>query len=344
MKGFVRQIGRLTKGGSLPGSVGARSARSEEAKQRAGGTPPRPNGESSGNGAISSNDEISALLRDAMVQLASSESVASSGSDLADRASELSERLDRRTSPQSRLPRANRQWIFDGVELTGAEFFHIPRWKRILDLACIFLTLPIWLPLMILLMLWIKMTSPGPVFYRQERVGYRTNRFMIFKFRTMHVNAETRTHEEYFAHLMQLDCPMTKIDAGGDSRLIRYGRFLRASGLDELPQIFNVLWGQMSLVGPRPCLPNEFQRYETWQQQRFNAPPGLTGYWQVNGKNKTTFKEMIAMDIFYAHNMSVWLDLRIILKTLPVLIWQALECRTESRGNRAQNLFTRPFR
>jgi lipopolysaccharide/colanic/teichoic acid biosynthesis glycosyltransferase len=320
MKGFVRQIGRPTKGGSLPGSVGARSARSEEAKQRAGETSPRVNGGSSRNGAISSNGELSSFLRDAVVERVSSESVASSGSDLADRARELSDRLDRRTSPQSRFPRTNRQWIFD-----GAEFFHIPRWKRILDLTCIFLTLPIWMPLMILLMLWIKIASRGPVFYRQERIGYRTNRFMIFKFRTMHVNAETRTHEQYFARLMQLDCPMTKIDAGGDSRLIRYGRFLRASGLDELPQIFNVLWGQMSLVGPRPCLPNEFQRYETWQQQRFNAPPGLTGYWQVNGKNKTTFKEMIAMDIFYARNMSVWLDLRIILKTIPTLIWQTVE-------------------
>src|ERR1700730_12876060 len=113
MKGFVRKIGRPTKGGSLPGSVGARS---EEAKQRAGGTPPRPNGESSGNGAISSNDELSSFLRDAVVELVSSASVASFGSDLADGARELSERLDRRTPPQSRIPRANLQRISGGVE------------------------------------------------------------------------------------------------------------------------------------------------------------------------------------------------------------------------------------
>src|SRR6266446_878633 len=228
MKGFVRQIGRPTKGGSLPGSVGARSARSEEAKQRVGETPPRLNGESSGNGngngAISSNDELSSLLQDAMVELVSSESVASSGYYLADGSHELSERLDRRTLPQSKL---------NGAKLNGAELFHIPRWKRILDLTCIFLTLPIWLPLMILLMLWIKIASSGPVFYRQQRVGYRRERFMIFKFRTMHVNAETRTHEEYFAHLMRADCPMIKLDALEDTRLVRCGRFLRASGLDE---------------------------------------------------------------------------------------------------------------
>jgi lipopolysaccharide/colanic/teichoic acid biosynthesis glycosyltransferase len=330
MKGFVRQIGRPTKGGSLPGSVGARHARSEEARRRTAETPPQLNGKSSGNGAISSKDELSSFLRDAVVKLFSSESVANSGSDLADRARELSERLDRRTPPRSRFPRANPQRMFDGAKLTGAELFQIPRWKRILDLTCIFLTLPIWLPVMILLMLWIKITSSGPVFYRQERVGYRRDHFMIFKFRTMHVNADTRTHAEYFASLMRLDCPMTKLDAEGDSRLTKGGRFLRASGLDELPQIFNVLRGEMSLVGPRPCLPHEFQGYEVWQQRRVHAPAGLTGYWQVNGKNKTTFSEMIAMDLFYADNMSLWLDLTIMLKTIPALIGQMLESRRTS--------------
>lgn len=200
-----------------------------------------------------------------------------------------------------------------------------PRWKRLIDVSCVLLTLPCWLPLMAVVMLWIKITSSGPIFYRQERVGFRRNRFMLFKFRTMRVHSETRTHEEYFAYLMQADCPMEKLDAQGDSRLIVCGRFLRASGLDELPQIFNVLQGEMSLVGPRPCLTGEFQRYAPWQQERFNAPPGLTGYWQVNGKNKTTFSEMISMDIFYARNMSVWLDLEIMLKTVPTLILQTLE-------------------
>src|SRR5712692_8054562 len=147
MKGFVRQNGRPTKGGSLPGSVGARSARSEEAKQRVGGTPPRLNGESSGNGAISSNDELSSFLRDAIVELVSSESVTSSGSDLVNRARNLSERLDRRTPPQSKLNGAKLNGAeLNGIKLNGAEPFHILRWKRILDLTCIFLTLPIWLP------------------------------------------------------------------------------------------------------------------------------------------------------------------------------------------------------
>jgi len=244
----------------------------------------------------------------------------------------------------SLFTKASNTAIYPRVAAAGVAPCEVPRWKRILDVTCILLTLPCWLPLMILIMGSIRFTSPGPIFYRQERVGYRRNRFMIFKFRTMHVGAETRTHEEYFAHLMRVDCPMAKLDGKGDSRLIACGRFLRVSGLDELPQIFNVLRGEMSLVGPRPCLPDEFQRYEAWQQQRVNAPPGLTGYWQVNGKNKTTFKEMIAMDIFYARNMSVWLDLTIMLKTIPALIEQILESRKRSRRESRQKSIIRHYR
>ena len=146
---------------------------------------------------------------------------------------------------------------------------------------------------MILLMLVTRMASPGPIFYRQKRVGLCGEHFSIWKFRTMKLSAETQTHEHYFENLMRVDWPMTKLDAYGDPRLAPFGRVLRASGLDELPQIFNVLRGEMSLVGPRPCTPNEFAHYEPWQRQRVNCLPGLTGYWQVNGKNKTTFREMI---------------------------------------------------
>jgi len=194
-----------------------------------------------------------------------------------------------------------------------------PRWKRVLDLACIAFALPCWLPLMFLVGLGIRILSPGPIFFRQERVGYQGRRFLCLKFRSMKVNAETQMHERYLAELMQADCPMTKLDASGDPRLIPFGRILRATGLDELPQILNVLRGEMSLVGPRPCTPKEFENYGLCQRERFNAPPGLTGYWQVNGKNDTTFSEMIAMDIHYARNMSPRMDLWIMLKTVPVI-------------------------
>jgi lipopolysaccharide/colanic/teichoic acid biosynthesis glycosyltransferase len=206
-----------------------------------------------------------------------------------------------------------------------------PSWKRILDITCILLSIPLWLPVVMFLTLWIKLSSPGPIFFRQERVGHRGRRFMILKFRTMKVNVETQSHERYLEQLIHANRPMTKLDASGDPRIIPGGRILRAIGLDELPQLFNVFRGEMSLVGPRPCTPHEFTRYQGWQQERVNAPPGLTGYWQVNGKNKTTFTEMINMDIFYTKNMSLWLDLTIMVKTFPAVINQVIETRIATR-------------
>ena len=146
----------------------------------------------------------------------------------------------------------------------------------------------------------------------------------------MKVSAETQTHERYFEELMRSDCAMIKLDTNGDPRLAPFGRILRASGLDELPQIFNVLSGEMSLVGPRPCLPNEFANYEPWQRERVNALPGLTGLWQVSGKNKTSFNEMIRMDLSYANNMSLFLDLRIMFKTAGTIAREIIECRQSS--------------
>jgi lipopolysaccharide/colanic/teichoic acid biosynthesis glycosyltransferase len=213
-----------------------------------------------------------------------------------------------------------------------------PRWKRSLDLMCVLLTSPVWLPLMTLVAIAIKAVSNGPVFYRQRRVGLGATPFMMLKFRSMHVNADTHTHEGYFQHLIESDCPMTKLDTSGDPRLIRGGRLLRATALDELPQLFNVIRGDMSLVGPRPCTPIEFQRYEAKHMERFQFPPGLTGYWQVNGKNKTTFSEMIEMDIQYGRHMSVGLDLRIMLKTFPTLLEQVYDSQLKKLNARKNTL------
>ena len=138
----------------------------------------------------------------------------------------------------------------------------------------------------------------------------------------MKPHAETDNHENHFDHLVLSNRPMTKLDVAGDHRMIFSGWILRATGLDELPQLFNVLRGNMSLVGPRPCTPRELANFQPSQLERFNATPGLTGYWQVNGKNKTTFNEMIDLDVFYARNLSLRLDLAIIRKTLPALLTQ----------------------
>ncbi len=216
----------------------------------------------------------------------------------------------------------------------------IPSWKRTLDIICVVLSLPVWLPIMIAISVWIKLVSSGPILFRQERVGYRGKSFEILKFRTMKANAETLSHERHLEGLIQADCPMAKLDASGDPRIIRGGRLLRATGLDELPQLFNVLRGEMTLVGPRPCTPNEFRRYQSWQQARANVAPGLTGYWQVNGKNKTTFTEMIDLDIFYAKNMSLRLDLAILLRTVPAIFGQLLESRARKTCRARQEQVT----
>ncbi len=195
-------------------------------------------------------------------------------------------------------------------------------WKRLLDVACILLTAPLWLPLMFAISVLIKLASPGPALFRQERVGYRGRRFTCFKFRTMIVNADTQSHQLHLHYLMASNVPMRKLDGTRDPRVIPCGLTLRALGLDELPQLFNVLRGDMSLVGPRPCVPYEYERYSPRHRLRFDAAPGLTGLWQVSGKNRTTFEEMIDLDILYARNQSLWSDLKIIFKTVPAIVSQ----------------------
>ena len=168
----------------------------------------------------------------------------------------------------------------------------------------------------------MRVVSPGPVFFTQERVGFRGLRFKIYKFRTMHLSADTCVHRDYFKQLVDTNAVMTKLDAKKDARLIPGGWFFRAVGLDELPQIINVLLGDMSLVGPRPCIPTEYENYLPHHLERFEAVPGLTGLWQVSGKNRTTFEEMVRLDIEYTRKVSLSLDLKIILTTAPALVSQ----------------------
>ena len=202
-----------------------------------------------------------------------------------------------------------------------------PKWKRTTDIVLVLFTLPVWLPVAVIMAVVIRLVSKGPVLFRQERVGFSGSRFMCLKFRTMHVGADTGVHQGHLKELMNSNAPMVKMDSHGDSRIIPFGRLFRASGLDELPQLINVLRGEMSLVGPRPCLPYEYENYLPWQKERFVTAPGLTGLWQVSGKNKTTFVEMIRLDIQYARNKTLWMDLVIMLKTFPALVVQMWENR-----------------
>jgi exopolysaccharide production protein ExoY len=201
-----------------------------------------------------------------------------------------------------------------------------------MDITFILLAMPVIVPAGLLIALFIKLVSKGPVFFKQQRIGYRGTTFLCYKFRSMHVNADTTTHQNHTTELIRKsDIPMVKMDKKGDKRLIPFAGIMRSTGLDELPQLINVWKGEMSLVGPRPCTQYEYEQYLPWQKERFDVVPGLTGLWQVSGKNQTTFNEMIRLDIRYGKTQSPWLDLKIIFKTLPVLFEQVTECRLFNR-------------
>ncbi len=218
----------------------------------------------------------------------------------------------------SRQARATRR-AGDGA---GVSWAPLPGWKHAIDLAACLAGLPVLGLCALAMYVVTRCFSPGPVLYRQVRIGYLGRRFMIYKFRTMKVGADCSIHQEYCKRLIQTNAPMAKLDNRGDARLIPLAWLLRASGLDELPQLINVVRGEMSLVGPRPCIPAEFEQFSSSQRRRCEARPGLTGLWQVSGKNQTTFEEMIRLDIEYTRQCSLWLDLKIIFLTVPCLLAQ----------------------
>jgi exopolysaccharide production protein ExoY len=212
--------------------------------------------------------------------------------------------------------------------LTGST---IRPWKRAIDLIGCVLALPLLVLLTLVMTIVTRLFSPGPVLFRQVRVGYLGQRFTIYKFRSMHLNTDATRHQNHFRGLVGTNAPMEKLDTKGDPSLIPGAWLMRASGLDELPQIINVFRGDMSLIGPRPCLPAEEALYQPWQRERFNSLPGLTGLWQVSGKNRTTFNEMIMLDIHYARTLSCWTDFKILLLTVPTLLMQVYETKIGRR-------------
>jgi lipopolysaccharide/colanic/teichoic acid biosynthesis glycosyltransferase len=206
----------------------------------------------------------------------------------------------------------------------------IPAWKRGLDLILLLVGLPVVLPVMLVVGILVKLVSKGPVFFRQERMGYRGKPFTVWKFRTMHVNADPGLHREHMGKLIANNLPLTKLDIKGDKRLIPCGAWLRAACLDEIPQLINVLLGEMSLVGPRPCMDYEFKQLLPWHRQRFNSPPGMTGLWQVKRRSDTSFAQMMQMDLFYVANRTPWLDFMILLQTpiaVPLQVWESRMAR-----------------
>jgi lipopolysaccharide/colanic/teichoic acid biosynthesis glycosyltransferase len=165
-------------------------------------------------------------------------------------------------------------------------------------------------------MLLIRLDSPGPVIFRQTRIGRNGRPFEFLKFRTMVLNAE-ELKEQLMA---QNERQGIAFKMKRDPRMTRVGRWLRKTSLDELPQFWNVLRGEMSLVGPRPAVPEEVSQYEPWQRRRLEVMPGITGLWQATGRSNTTFDEMVRLDIYYAEHWSVALDIRIMLLTIPAIV------------------------
>ena len=188
--------------------------------------------------------------------------------------------------------------------------------KRGIDVVVAGMVLVLASPVLLAAALAIRFTSPGPVLFRQVRYGLNKRRFHLFKFRTMIVGAEERQAE--LIALNEMDGPVFKMR--NDPRVTPVGRFLRSTSIDELPQLINVVLGHMSLVGPRPPIPSEVEQYEPWQRRRLSMKPGITGPWQVNGRNRVDFQRWMSMDMDYIDNWTLTKDFEILLKTLPAVV------------------------
>lgn len=210
----------------------------------------------------------------------------------------------------------------EGIPLIGLKRNLTSSWqyriKRLIDIVGALLVLLLTAPIWLLTALAIKLDSSGPVFYRAARLGYRGHPFDMLKFRSMHVNADQML-DSLKAYAPSED-ERGKFKLKNDPRRTRVGRFIRRTSIDELPQLLNVLSGDMSLVGPRPPIREEYDNYEDWEKARLEMPPGITGLWQVRGRSEIVFDEMVLMDLYYIENWSLRLDLQILLSTLPAVL------------------------
>lgn len=193
------------------------------------------------------------------------------------------------------------------------------RWKRPLDVAVGAAACLVALPLMAVIAVMIRLDSPGPIFFRQERVGRDGGHFRMWKFRSMYTNSEDISHRAAAAAWFAARPAADGYKSRSDPRVTRIGRFIRRTSLDELPQLLNVLAGHMSLVGPRPAIPYELQHYLPAYFERQRVKPGMTGLWQVSGRDAVSAQDMMALDVRYVREMSLRLDVEIILRTVPAL-------------------------
>jgi lipopolysaccharide/colanic/teichoic acid biosynthesis glycosyltransferase len=223
--------------------------------------------------------------------------------------------------------------------LSGLRTHRLPSWKRTMDIVLSSTGIVLMSPILALIALGVKLGSRGPILFKQDRVGIHGDIFRCLKFRSMRTDYDQTKHRDYLKSLIHdadagaegnAEKPMQKLD-GANAAINAFGRFIRTTHLDELPQLFNVLRGDMSLVGPRPCIPYEAESYQQWCFRRFDTLPGITGLWQVKGKNHLTFNQMIRLDLAYIERCSILLDLKIILMTIPTIIKDVIEARQMKR-------------
>ena len=194
--------------------------------------------------------------------------------------------------------------------------------KRALDVIASFLGLVILSPILLIVAILIKLESKGPAIFSQSRIGLNGKEFKMYKFRSMVQNAEEL--KEKLAKQNEMSGPMFKIK--NDPRVTKVGKFIRKTSIEELPQLLNILKGDMTLVGPRPSLPREVEKFESWMLKRLEVKPGLTCYWQVSGRNNIDFYEWMKLDLKYVNDMNFWLDIKLIFKTVAVLFGDKNAC------------------
>jgi lipopolysaccharide/colanic/teichoic acid biosynthesis glycosyltransferase len=263
--------------------------------------------------------ELEAVISDEIVRRSDSETAASFSIRLHIQAEA------RRSANQERWPKPDPGFADLDGQIDWNTFYAVM--KRSLDIVGSATLLVLFAPLFLLIAAAVKIKSPGPVLFRQQRVGQMMEPFAMLKFRTMYVDADHRLHQQYVERYINssADChepsPSDCFKMTNDPRVTAVGRILRKTSLDELPQLWNVLRGEMSLVGPRPPIPYEVEQYKPWHCRRvLDAKPGITGLWQVTGRSRTTFDEMVRLDLRYAKTCSFWTDMKILLATPRAVI------------------------
>jgi len=211
--------------------------------------------------------------------------------------------------------------LFSPTLYGNSKFIYVNFLKRVIDITSSIVLITILSPIAVIISIMVKFSSKGPILYKCRVIGKNEKEFTWYKFRTMKINHDSSVHQKFMNEIIINKKKQGILKLNHDYRITKIGKFLRKFSLDELPQLINVLKGEMSLIGPRPCLPFEYDLYENWYKKRFSVTPGISGLWQAFGRSSVSYDDMIIMDLYYIENISFWLDLKILLKTIPTVLF-----------------------